>query len=98
MGLDIDIRTKIDAAVAANEIGDFATVVTKLRSAIMLIAARPRTKFENDETEYSVDQLESLLKNAERQLAIQQASTSGGGGIKSIPVRTDIDIRYGTRG
>ena len=59
-----EIKTKIDEAVAANEAGDFATALTKLRSARLLLVATPDARQGEDELKWRSD-IDALMKSIE---------------------------------
>lgn len=91
MGLGADIESKFREAVAANEAEDYALAAKKLRSAIFLMGAHPRLKFEESETEYVRDDLIYQLKEVEKKASEQAQRQSLTGGFSSIPIRTRID-------
>lgn len=80
------IETAVTASSAAVEAGDFATAVTKLQSAVILMAGHPRIKFEDTETEYVRDELVSLLRELKKERALQANARSSSGGMTSIPI------------
>lgn len=69
-----DVRAKITEAVAANETGDFATAITKLRSAQMLLAAIPtRSRQGESEIAFEQERISGLLAELTRQNAGAQS-------------------------
>lgn len=74
------IQTKIEEAVTAQEAGDYATALTKLRSARMLRMALPSSVQHGDERiEYAVADIDLMIRDLESASA---AST----GIQSIDI------------
>ena len=90
MGLAQDIESKIREAVAANELLDYATAETKLRSAIFLMAGHPRIRFEESETEYVHDDLVAMLKDVEKKQSQQTLRNNSAGGFVGVPIRNRI--------
>jgi pyruvate kinase len=69
-----DINSKVAEAIAANESGDYATALTKLRSAQMLLAATPNaTGHDGVGLQWDRQAIASMIAEVSR-----QASASGG--------------------
>lgn len=88
MGLSQDIENKIREAVAANELDDFELAAKKVRSAIMLLNAHPRTKREEHETEYTREDLSRLLEEFERKASEKALTNSPSSGFTGVAIRT----------
>lgn len=61
-----ELSTLIDAAVTANEAGDFATALTKLRSARMTLMKMPDGRAGEHEMRWRVSDIESMIADIER--------------------------------
>lgn len=75
-----DLQSKIDAAVTANEAGDFATALTQLRSAKMILAGLSDRKIEDLEISYDRAAIDAMIDDIKR---AQNASA----GICRTPVK-----------
>jgi hypothetical protein len=73
------INTKVTEAITAQEGGDFDTALTKLRSAAMLIAAKPDTDFDGEKLLWDREQIRLLINEIRR-------AKSGSRGIVQYPV------------
>lgn len=68
MALADDVRTKVQEAVTAQEAGDYATALSKLRSARMLLAGLPkRSKHGEHELEFDVGSLDQMINELQKQ-------------------------------
>jgi hypothetical protein len=68
------VQAKIDEAVTAQEAGDFATAITKIRSAKLLLAGMPtRSRQGESEIAFEREQLDSLLAELTRQQVASQS-------------------------
>jgi hypothetical protein len=68
------VRTKISEAVDANEAADYATAITKLRSAQMLLAAIPtRSRQGESEVAFEQERVAALLTELTKQAAAGQS-------------------------
>ena len=63
------INTKVSEAIDAQEAGDFATALSKLRSAKMLLAAKPDTKFSDEELVWNRDSIDAAIAEIRRAAA-----------------------------
>lgn len=73
-----DIQTKIEEAVTAQESGDFATAITKLRSAKMMLAGLPNISTGDVNTGWDRASIDNMISALEReQSAADAASTNG---------------------
>ena len=73
----VRINTAMDAAIAAQEIGDFRTALSKTRSAWMLICGLPNSMFDNEQLHWDREGLAKLMEELQR-LANTQPTVSGG--------------------
>jgi hypothetical protein len=73
------INQKVTEAITAQEGGDFDTALTKLRSAAMLIAAKPDTVFDGEELIWDRENIRLLINEVRR-------AKSGSRGIVQQPV------------
>lgn len=58
-----ELSTLIDAAVAANEAGNFATALSKLRSAPMTLMKMPDRRAGEHEMRWRMSDIESMIAN-----------------------------------
>jgi hypothetical protein len=72
-----DINTKVLEAVAANEIGDYATALTKLRSARMLLAGVPDTRSGNDGLTWDRASIDAMMTEIQQQQTRARRETGG---------------------
>lgn len=73
------IDAKINAAVAANEAGDYAEAEKQLASAQMLIAGTPNSSHDGSSLQFSGQRIADLLTTIRAaKTRAQLASTSGG--------------------
>ncbi len=81
------INAAMDAAIAAQEAGDYATALAKARTAWMLISGLPNSMFDNEQLQWQPTAVESVMKELQR-LANQAASsaTGDGGIIRPVPI------------
>lgn len=75
-----DINTKIDAAIAAAESGDYANALKYAESAWMVMLALPDAEKEKERLEWSREGLERLVKHLRQKLKESLANQSGDDG------------------
>jgi len=71
-----DINTRVSAAVAAIDSGDYATALVKLLGAKALLAAMPDTKHGEVELEWDREAIDSLITSV-RTAQIGASNSSG---------------------
>jgi hypothetical protein len=77
-----DIESKISQAVTAQEAGDYATALTYLRSARMLMASVPEAGFGGATIRYSLADLDSMIRDME----VQRRRAAGAGQVRRTRV------------
>ncbi len=71
------INAKIDAAVAAQEAGDYGTALKYLRSAKMLLAAKPDSQSGDDGLTWDRAAIDAAITDLARLQAVTSAARSG---------------------
>ena len=73
------INTKVSEAVTAHEAGDIDTALTKLRSARMLLNAKPNsTGPDGSKLEWDRRDIDLMIKDLEKEKSKSLAAASGG--------------------
>lgn len=80
-----EINTAMNAAIAAQEAGDFATALIKVRTVKMMLVAKPDSEFEREKLIWNREAIDELYAELKRLAAAQSDSTRGK--IQQIPVR-----------
>ena len=80
-----EINTAMNAAVTALRAGDYATAYAEALAAQGLMLAKPHSRFEKDELEWTPEKIETFLVRL--QALKRSASGAAGGSITQIPVR-----------
>lgn len=81
------INDAMDAAITAQEAGEFATALTKARTAWMLISSLPDSMFDNEQLQWKAEGVQNVIDHLQR-LANNAASASTGdaGIIRPVPI------------
>ncbi len=79
-----DVRTKMTAAAATIEAGDFATAITKAQAALALLGAIPDSEHDRGFKMAWRADIQDFIKTAQQS---QSADTSGGGGIQRTKIQ-----------
>jgi hypothetical protein len=69
-----DINTAMEAAVAAQEAGDYATALHKMESALMRISVLPNSQFDDERLEWDRPAIQSLIEYLKGRVASQTTS------------------------
>jgi hypothetical protein len=80
-----EINTAMNAAIAAQEVGDYATALTKVRTVKMMLVAKPDSEFEREKLIWDREAIDELYAELKRLAGAQVDSTRGK--IQQIPVR-----------
>ena len=73
----VRINTAMDAAIAAQEIGDFRTALVHVRTAWMLVCSLPNSMFDNEQLMWDREGLANLMKELQRMANSQPTESSG---------------------
>ena len=79
------INAKMNEAVEAQESGDYATALSKVRSVKMWLSAKPDSKFDDEELIWNREAIDTVYAELKRLADVQTGSTKGS--IVQIPVR-----------
>jgi hypothetical protein len=80
-----EINTAMNAAIAAQESGDYSTALTKVRSVKMMLVAKPDSEFEREKLIWDREAIDVLYAELKQLAAAQSGSTRSK--IQQIPVR-----------
>jgi hypothetical protein len=80
-----EINTAMNAAIAAQESGDYATALTKVRSVKMMLVAKPDSEFEREKLIWDREAIDVLYAELKQLAGAQTGSTRSK--IQQIPVR-----------
>ena len=89
------INSAMDAAVAAQEAGDYRTALVRVESAWMRIATLADSEFENERLEWSREGVENLMKWLQQRANAQAAAESQASGRGAIIRPSEIVYRRG---
>ncbi len=82
------INAAMEAAVAAQEAGDYATALRSMETAYMRICTLPNSQFDDERLEWDRDGINSLIKYLQSKVASQTVS-----GVRDTLIRPN-EITY----
>lgn len=80
-----EINTAMNAAIAAQEDGDYATALKKLRTVKMMLSAKPDTEFDREKLTWDREAIDAIYEELKR--IDSTTSDSPRGSLLRIPVR-----------
>jgi hypothetical protein len=85
-----DINTAMEAAVLAQECGDYATALRRTESAYMRICGMPDSEFDSESLKWSRDGLAKLMEYLQKKANQQAAANASIGGVGGSIIRPSL--------